>query len=326
MTCHDRRVTPFPLGHTFQRTCRACVVTVLLFPAPTAANGDVRQNDDRAFIRQLRSMMSALRAESVADAAKIRTAYEDTARVGFRDREALRNALAAGTLTPLPFQPHRFNVQPRLNGYSPVGEKDLAYQDLYLAADAAALGCLLHVAARVSTPVDVTSLVRHLAYQRALQRTNPNARTELPMHVLGLAFDISVLNRPLRAAIEIRDVLRRMREDGDLYFVAETRQLVFHVVPTRERLPFYREVGNTLISLPSSAVWNASNSLQPTSPAQVELRDARFDRRMVFAGSMLNVAYDSPREILLLAMLSASWATMRRQRSRRSRALHEVAD
>jgi hypothetical protein len=48
-----------------------------------------------------------------------------------------------------------------------------------------------------------------------------------------LAFDISVLNVPLRPTRELRDVLREMRDAGDLFFVAQTQQLVFHVVPRR---------------------------------------------------------------------------------------------
>jgi hypothetical protein len=92
--------------------------------------------------------------------------------------------------------------------------------------------------------------VRHLEYQRLLQRTNPNARTALPVHAIGLAFDISILNVPLSTARTLRDILRRMRIDGDLFFIAETRQLVFHVVPTPQRLSFYSELFEGLVALP----------------------------------------------------------------------------
>jgi hypothetical protein len=65
-----------------------------------------------------------------------------------------------------------------------------------------------------------------------------------------VAFDISILNLSLSTATRIRDVLRQMRADGDLFFVAETRQLVFHVVPTPQRLSFYAAVFEALTALP----------------------------------------------------------------------------
>jgi hypothetical protein len=81
-----------------------------------------------------------------------------------------------GPIVSLPENALLFNLQPRLRGLHPVGERDLQHQSLYVGADPAALGCLLQVAARVrSAPLDVTRLVRHKEYQQALLRTNPNA-------------------------------------------------------------------------------------------------------------------------------------------------------
>jgi hypothetical protein len=70
---------------------------------------------------------------------------------------------------------------------------------------------------------------------------------------MGLAFDISILNVPMASAREIRDVLRRMRDDGELFFIAETRQLVFHVVPSPVRAQFHAAVFSGLIEVPAPA-------------------------------------------------------------------------
>jgi hypothetical protein len=120
---------------------------------------------------------------------------------------------------------------------------DLAHQQLYLAAHPAALEALLRLSSSVRTgPVEVTSLVRHREYQRRLARSNVNATRRASMHTLGLAFDVSVLNVPSATAREIADVLLAMRRAGDIYFVAETQQLVFHVVPAPARLDAWTAV------------------------------------------------------------------------------------
>jgi hypothetical protein len=149
----------------------------------------------------------------------------------------LEGALDNGGLVPLPDDPARFNLAPRLDGPNPIGEKDLNNQSTYVAARPATIGALLEIAARVkSGPVEVTSLVRHSHYQEALRATNVNANTSVPTHTLGLAFDIGVVNTPLKTVYEIRDVLQKMQRNGDVLFVAERRQLVFHVVPHPSRL------------------------------------------------------------------------------------------
>jgi hypothetical protein len=69
---------------------------------------------------------------------------------------------------------------------------------------------------------------------------------------MGLAFDISILHASPRTAREISDVLERMAADGDLLFVAERRQLVFHVLPTPERRAYYAALSEamTMVALP----------------------------------------------------------------------------
>jgi hypothetical protein len=112
-----------------------------------------------------------------------------------------------------------------------------------VSARAATIGCLLDVASQVkSAPIEVTSLVRHLEYQQQLRMTNPNATTEVPTHALGLAFDIAMVNTPLPTVLEIRDVLRRMSDAGDILVIVERQQLVFHVVPQPSRLGWYSQV------------------------------------------------------------------------------------
>jgi hypothetical protein len=95
--------------------------------------------------------------------------------------------------------------------------------------------------------------VRHLDYQRALGQTNGNARTDVPTHAMGLAFDIALVNTPLDRVYEIRDVLRGMRDAGLLYFIGESRQLVFHVVPRQIWVGYYDAVQWALSVAPPAA-------------------------------------------------------------------------
>jgi hypothetical protein len=235
------------------RLARALLPAAYLAALVVAPRAEAATAPADIFLRDLRTFMTALRPESVADAGRIEEAYTTGAPVPMiADRDARAAAIAGGRIARLPAHASVYNLRPRLRGAHPLGQLDLAHQHLYVAAHPAALGCLLQVAARVrSAPLDVTSLVRHRAYQAHLQRSNPNAHTRLPVHTLGLAFDISVLNVPIRTAVEIRDVLRAMRDAGDLYFVAETRQLVFHVVPTPQRLAFFADLFHGLASLPA---------------------------------------------------------------------------
>jgi hypothetical protein len=84
--------------------------------------------------------------------------------------------------------------------------------------------------------------VRHTEYQGELRKTNTNANTAVPMHTMGLAFDIALVNTPLSRAYEIRNVLREMRDAGDILFIGERQQLVFHVVPNPSRLGYFTDV------------------------------------------------------------------------------------
>jgi hypothetical protein len=108
-------------------------------------------------------------------------------------------------------------------------------------------------------PVEVTSLVRHADYQEELRATNANAITSVPMHTMGLAVDIGLINSRLETIYEIRNVLQQMQDAGDIFFIGERRQLVFHVVPNPSRLGHFndvylREVGAPLTSRSAEAV------------------------------------------------------------------------
>ena len=188
--------------------------------------------------------MVQLGPQSARASKAIRQAYRDHLDLLVLDEFAdVESALWNGGLAPLPHDTLRFNVAPRLEGPSPIGEKDLDHQVSYIAARPATIGALLEVASRVkSGPIEVTSLVRHTEYQGALRTTNANAATAVPMHTMGLAFDIALVNTPLETAYEIRDVLIRMRNAGEILFIGERRQLVFHVVPHPKRLGHFHQV------------------------------------------------------------------------------------
>ena len=194
-------------------------------------------------LRALDAMMSALTPESARAGAAIRSFYLDHLELLMLDEYSeITGALDNGGLVPLPDDPIRFNFAPRLSGAHPIGEKDLAHQSSYLAARPATIGALLDIASRVqSGPLEITSLVRHSEYQDALRATNVNATTAVPMHAMGLAVDIALVNTPLETVHEIRDVLLRMQADGDILFVGERQQLVFHVVPHPSRLGHYTD-------------------------------------------------------------------------------------
>jgi hypothetical protein len=230
----------------------AAIVTVLLFWPASVFAVDPAQT---RFLRALDRMMVELGPESARASRAIKEAYRAHLDLLVLDRYAeMEGALSTGGLAPLPSDPVRFNVAPRLTGASPIGEKDLDRQTSYIAARPATIGALLDVASRVkSGPVEVTSLVRHSEYQDALRASNANATTSVPMHTMGLAFDIALVNSTLETAHEIRDVLRRMQREGSILFIGERRQLVFHVVPHPSKLGAYTTLYTQALNTPVSA-------------------------------------------------------------------------
>ena len=195
-------------------------------------------------------MLTRLAPASKESAIAIRETYRPFLNLlAIDDFNQIETGLANGGLVPLPNDPERFNVRVRLEGTSPIGEKDMGRQASYVSARPATIGCLLDVASRVkSGPIEVTSLVRHLGYQHELRLTNANATPDVPTHALGMAFDIAMVNTPLKTVREIRKVLQKMSADGDILVIAERHQLVFHVVPQPSRLGWYTEVYSHLIA------------------------------------------------------------------------------
>jgi hypothetical protein len=251
----------------------AALIVSLLTAAPLAA-GTTPAVPEPGHLHALTRMMMSLAYDSARAAIAIRDSYDDHLELLYlKEYEAMEGALATGGLVPLPLGP-RFNLRPRLDGPHPIGEKDLTNQESYLAARPFTIGCLLDIASRVkSGPIEITSLVRHGEYQDALLKTNPNARTEVPTHTMGLAFDIALVNSSMETAIEIRDVLIEMRDAGDLLFIGERNQLVFHVVPHPSRLGYFMERYNHAVN--ASAIEKAlfvpvvvPSQAQPEPPAR----------------------------------------------------------
>lgn len=251
------------------RILTAAVAVLLVCPALTFAG----PTDQQKFVKALDGMMVALGPESARDSKAIKEAYRAHLELLVLDEySSVERALYNGGLAPVPGDSRRFNLSPRVSGHSPIGEMDLGNQTSYIAARPATIGALLTLASRVkSGPIEITSLVRHSEYQGALRKTNANANTAVPMHTMGLAFDIAVVNTPLQRAHEIRDVLREMRRAGEILFIGERQQLVFHVVPHPSRLGYFTAVYTAALGSPprfspSPFVWSAG---RPSVSAEV---------------------------------------------------------
>lgn len=236
-------------------------------------------------------MMVAIAAQSARDAAAIKRLYRPHLELlllnGYSD---LEGALATGGLAPLPPHPERFNLAPRLDGPHPIGEKDLGNQVNYLAARPATIGALIVVASRVrSGPMEITSLVRHTGYQSVLKGTNGNATTSVPMHTMGLAFDIALVNTPIARVQEIRRVLQEMRAAGDILFIGERQQLVFHVVPQPSRLGYFTGIYHQAVGAVSGA-----QVVEVVAPGPPRLEPARLTPRVIT-------------EVVAVSPLSGQW-------------------
>jgi Family of unknown function (DUF5715) len=210
----------------------------------TALPARAQHVSEVAFLSAVNGMLADLAPTSLRSAIAIRETYRPFLDLlALNDFGQIQEGLDTGGLVPLPSDPEHLNVRVRLEGISPIGEMDMARQASYVSARPATIGCLLDVASRVkSGPIEVTSLVRHLGYQHQLRTMNANATDDVPTHALGMAFDIALVNTPLKTVLEIRDVLQQMAAAGDILAIAERHQLVFHVVPQPSRLGWYTEV------------------------------------------------------------------------------------
>lgn len=270
-------------------------------------------DEHKQYMRALDRMMVALAPQNAFASATVRkeySAYLDL--LVLTKRDALETALYTGGLVPLP-EPERFNLRVRTDGPAPIAEKDLAHQQTYIAARAATVGALLDIASRVkSGPLEITSLVRHTEYQHALRATNTNANTSVPMHTMGLAVDIALVNMPLRAVYEIRDVLLEMQKAGDILVIGERKQLVFHVVPHPSRLGYYgdvyaRAMAEGVVESPAIAVKPTSRALSPLAQPVVSAEVVGFRPTDDFADEWW--AADGAHSDLTVAVTSAAVVT-----------------
>jgi Family of unknown function (DUF5715) len=247
--------------------------------SPQFAFAGTKSDASAKFIKAIDGMMIKLGSTSSRASAAINSIYRSHLDLlVLEEYSAIEGALGTGGLVALPEDPLRFNLRVRVEGPAPIGEKDLDNQATYIAARPAALGALFDVASRVTSgPVEVTSLVRHSEYQHELRKTNSNARTSVPTHTMGLAFDIALVNTPLRTVYEIRDVLARMQAAGDILVIGERKQLVFHVVPHPSRLGYFAEVYARAVNagltgasvVPSAPVAHDTGPLRPTVKADI---------------------------------------------------------
>lgn len=214
-----------------------------------------------------------LRAQSRADALTIKEVYRPLMEsTMFADEVELREATEAGELVPLS-SVELPALQPRLWGHSPIAERDLENQHLYVALRPAALGMLAEITRRVNHgPVEVTSAVRSEAYQRALSRGNSNANTDVPTHVMGYAVDIGLKYSTAETAKDLRRVLDEMRDAGDIYYIAERNQAVFHVVPVPARFAHFETIYAQTLALQQlppqnpEPAWGPSPVPEPEDP------------------------------------------------------------
>ena len=222
---------------------RVITLLVLLVVSPQFAFAGAIADTQNNYLKAIDRMMVQLGPQNTRVSKVVREqyrAYLDL--LVLHQFDAVEDALYSGGLVPLP-QPELFNLKVRTDGPAPIAEKDLTNQASYIAARPATIGALLDIASRVeSGSLEITSMVRHTEYQDALRATNSNATTAVPMHTMGLAFDIALLNTPLATIYEIRDVLQKMQKDGEILFIGERRQLVFHVVPHPSRLGYFTDV------------------------------------------------------------------------------------
>ena len=260
------------MAQLFTRISVVAAAAVFLTAAARPASAD-----SLTPAQKLDQMMVAMATQSARDAAAIKRLYRPHLELLLLNAYSdLEGALATGGLAPLP-DPERFNLAPRLDGPHPIGEKDLDNQVNYVAARPATIGALIVVASRVrSGPVEITSLVRHAEYQSVLKGTNGNANTSVPMHTMGLAFDIALVNTPFARVQEIRRVLQEMRAAGDILFIGERQQLVFHVVPHPSRMGYFTGIYHQAVGAVSG-----SQVVEVVAPGPPRLEPARLTPRVI---------------------------------------------
>lgn len=178
----------------------------------------------------------------------------------FADLVALQNATDIGRLVKLPEPWADYGYQPRLHGTSPIAEKDPLNRGAYIQAEAGTVGCLIYIMNELKLlqggkfiPYEVNSLVRTASYQDALRVTNGNARTLLPTHTMGKAFDLPLRGMSFARKRDLLFILADMDSHGMISYIPEGSQETIHVVPHPVFETFFERVhrqaiGNRLAS------------------------------------------------------------------------------
>src|SRR5829696_5000581 len=107
----------------FGRLSARAIAAVLLVASPAMATPPLFTQS--RFMQAVDAMMAVLAPESARSAATIRELYQDHLNLLMLDEYTeLTGALDNGGLVPVPDDPIRYNVAPRLAGTHPIGEKD----------------------------------------------------------------------------------------------------------------------------------------------------------------------------------------------------------
>jgi len=152
-------------------------------------------------------------------------------------------------LVPLPVPYAQYGLSPRLAGKSPIAERDPKNRQAYVASEPATVGLLIYIAnearllaGRNFQAIEVNSLVRSEEYQGRLQGSNPNARTALPTHTIGKAFDLPLKGKSSAYRRDLLFILSDLESVGMLAFIPEGSQDTIHVVVHPEWEQFFTVV------------------------------------------------------------------------------------
>ncbi len=173
---------------------------------------------------------------------------EQVQELRFADLEAMVAAKQQGRLVNLPAPWAKYGFYVRTGGKNPIAEKDLANQAEYIAAEPATIGCLLYIINELKLLqqdryllLELISAVRNDVTQGDLHSTNSNSRTDLPLHTMGKAIDLSRKNLKGWQNEDLLFVLYDLEIAGLLAFRPEGAQLTNHIVPNPEFEEFFTQ-------------------------------------------------------------------------------------
>jgi hypothetical protein len=173
----------------------------------------------------------------------------------------LKAALANGEVVPVP-NDSKFGFELMLNGANPIGQKDLANQQYYVATKPETAGALLFIANQLQRlrgqrdPLifQVSSITRTVDYQGKLRETNKVATKAVSFHVLGLAFDITKRGLSADDLRDIQFILDELDSTGMIAWVPENDAFHIVVAPDPEVIKFFQTVytatGSYRLALP----------------------------------------------------------------------------